>query len=119
MHRTATPGRPQTNAIAERAVRTVLEGSRVLLLHAGLPHIFWPYAARAFCMCRNTSRETGDSPWKLRHGREFQGKRIPFGALVHFHLAPDRAPPSKFSPRGTLCVFLGYFPQPGGLWKGE
>ena len=35
-HETATPGRPATNGVAERAVRSVLEGSHATLSHAGL-----------------------------------------------------------------------------------
>jgi hypothetical protein len=34
----ATPRRPQTNGVAERAVRRVLEGTRALLLARGLLH---------------------------------------------------------------------------------
>ena len=46
VHGTATPGRPATNGVAERAVRSVLEGTRTVLEQAGLPHKFWPYACR-------------------------------------------------------------------------
>jgi hypothetical protein len=45
-HTTSTPGRPASNGIAERAVRTVLEAARALLLHAGLPEVWWPFALR-------------------------------------------------------------------------
>ncbi len=34
----ATPHRPQTNGVTERAVRRVLEGTRAVLLASGLPH---------------------------------------------------------------------------------
>ena len=37
-HDTATPNRPQTNGVAESAVRRVLEGTRAVLLQSGLPH---------------------------------------------------------------------------------
>ena len=39
-----------SNAIAERAVRSTLEGTRANLLQAGLHHGYWPYAARHWCI---------------------------------------------------------------------
>ena len=45
-HGTATPYRPETNGLAERAVRRVLEGTRVVLDQAGLPPEFWSLACR-------------------------------------------------------------------------
>jgi len=52
-HTTSTPGRPSSNAVAERAVRSVVEGGRALLLHAGLHESWWPYAVRQFAHARN------------------------------------------------------------------
>ena len=44
LHSCATPYRPEANGVVERAVRSVLDGTRSVLLHAGLPHWYWPYA---------------------------------------------------------------------------
>ena len=38
-HDIATPNRPQTNGVAERAVKRVLEGTRTTLYASGLGHI--------------------------------------------------------------------------------
>ena len=56
VHGTATPGRPATNGVAERAVRSVLEGTRTVLEQAGLPHRFWPFACRHWCVLDTMSR---------------------------------------------------------------
>ena len=46
---TSTPYRPETNGVAERAVRRVTEGTRSVLLQSGLPHRWWAEAAKCFC----------------------------------------------------------------------
>ena len=48
-HDTSTPYRSATNGIAEQEIRNVLEGTRTLLEHSGLPTSYWPYASRCFC----------------------------------------------------------------------
>ena len=49
VHELATRERPQTNGRAERLVRKVMEGTLSLLMQAGMPPQFWPYAMRAYC----------------------------------------------------------------------
>ena len=46
---TSTPGMPRDNSIAESKVKLVINGARSLLLQAGLPSKYWPYATQAFC----------------------------------------------------------------------
>jgi len=109
------------NGIAERLVRTVLDGSRTLLEHAGLPQSFWPLAMKCFSTLYNITHRLDDesTPWTRRHGVEFSGLLIPFGALVDFMPAPEvikKLP--KFAPRSIPGVFLGYELSPGGAWKG-
>ena len=115
VHDTATPYRPQTNGRAERLVRKIMEGTRTLLLAAGLPPGFWPYAMRAFCFGSNIAMRNGDSAWNRRHKKgHFQGKIIPFGALVDFRQnkrRDDRMP--KAAPDATEGIFLGYKLNPG------
>ena len=134
MHRiqydTSTPGQPKTNGIAERYVQEVINGTRALLSNAGLPASFWPYAMRAWCFGHNTS-ESGlrSSPWKQRHGKKFEGPRIPFGSLVYFKQSPvkegnkatmgTRRLKSKFMEQTSIGIFLGYKLKCGGKWKNE
>ena len=53
IHDRSTPGRPQTNGRAERLARKVLEGTRALLLQAGMPSPYWPYAMTHRCFMEN------------------------------------------------------------------
>ena len=82
----SNPGKPQDNSIAENKVKLVLNGSRCLLLQAGLPNKFWPFATQAFCHALNTSINNGESRYNLRHKNgHFNGKIIPFGCLVDYY----------------------------------
>ena len=45
-----------SSAIAERAVRSTLEGTRANLLQAGLHHGYWPYAARHWCIMHDAAQ---------------------------------------------------------------
>ena len=53
------------NGIAEREIRNVLEGTRTLLEHSGLPTSYWPYASRCFCHHANIRMVEGDSAWNV------------------------------------------------------
>ena len=117
IHSTATPGHPQSNGVAERFVRTVLEGTRTLLLHAGMEHRWWRYAARCFTFALNVAtHQGGRTPWHKRHHFIFPGQLIPFGALVIYKPTPTKPSlqPRKFEPKGRHGIFLGYHMQPGG-----
>ena len=43
------PGVKSTAGLQERTVRTIAEGTSCLLARAGMPVIFWPYAAPTWC----------------------------------------------------------------------
>ena len=63
------PRASETNAIAERAVRTVVEGARTLLSQARLAPAMWPHAVRHCCFAMNTRVVDGDSAWHRRYGK--------------------------------------------------
>ena len=50
---TSQPRVPQNNAIAERLVQDILEGTRTSLLRAGLPPCFWECACQHYCLMEN------------------------------------------------------------------
>ena len=52
-HDTATPHRPETNGIAERAVRRIKEGSSCALVQSGWSDEWWPQAMACYCFLRN------------------------------------------------------------------
>ena len=112
-----------SNAIAERAVRSTLEGTRANLLQAGLHHGYWPYAARHWCIMHDTAPDgTGkDTPWKLRFGTDFEGPLIPFGCKVDYWTGPRKKPKRqmKFEPTTEPGIFLGYVIHPGLHWRKE
>ena len=81
---TSTPGMPRTNSIAESKVKLVINGARCLLLQAGLPSKFWPYAVRAFCNGINFKLVDGESCYFRRRNEHFHGKTIPFGCLIDY-----------------------------------
>ena len=91
-HDTSTPNRPQTNGMAESAVRKVIEGTRAVLLQSGLPHRWWAEASRCYGFLRNVFDDVkdGKSPYQLRDDSDFCGQRLPFGCAVQYKPSADR-----------------------------
>ena len=123
-HDTSIPGQPKTNGVAERQVKEVVHGIRTILVKAGLPNCFWPYAMRHFCFARNIKidKNTGVSPHYKRFGREFKGPRIPFGAQVMYKPSPIYERKWKADGKDKWSnmrpgIFLGYNVLSGGRWR--
>ena len=63
---------------------------------------------------------TGDSAYRRRHGKDFKGNLIPFGANIQFLPSPtsdckeSAKGQVKFGPSGKYGVFLGYKVLSGG-----
>ena len=120
-HESSTPSVSETNAVAERAVRAVVEGARALLSRAHLPLATWPYAVKYFCFALNIRILGGDSAWHRRFQKgHFRGPVIPFGAQVQF-LLPKRVQliQGKWQERAVDGVLLGYNQHSGGRWSGD
>ena len=112
----------KSNAVAERNLRSVLEGTRVNLEQAGLHHSYWSYAARHWCMAHNIQDHPEiKSPWELRFGEKFKGPNIPFGARIDYWTGPKLQPKKdlRFDPTSNPGIFSGYAMQPGFIWRNE
>ena len=112
----------KTNAVAERLVRSVLEGTRVNLLQSGLHHQYWPHAARHWCFMSNVIQVGEEAtPWKIRFGENFKGPKIPFGCQIDYGTGPRKRPKPdlKYEPTSKPGIFLGYVVHPGFDFRTE
>jgi hypothetical protein len=67
-----------------------------------------------------TKDDVKQTPWAARHsGKQFKGKRLPFGCLIDFLPSPIADPLPKFAPRAQPGVFVGWRLHPGGTWRNE
>eukprot|EP00435_Cladocopium_sp_Y103_P040649 s1620_g11.t1 len=112
----------QSNAKAERAFRSVLEGTRVNLLQAGFNHWHGPHAARHWCFMQNVVARGGEpTPWEMRFGSKFDGPLFPFGCLVEYWNGPRKKNKEglRFDPTSSSALFLGYAIHPEFSWRKE
>ena len=86
-HCTSTPHRSETNGIAERAVRSVKEGTSAVLLQLGLNESWWADSMECYTYLRNVTDllSNGKTPDERRFGRPFKLPIISFGSLVEYH----------------------------------
>ena len=86
-HCTSTPHRPETNRIAERAVRRVKEGTSAVLLQSGLDENWWADSMECYTYLRNIQDllSDGKTTYERRFGEPFKGPIIPFGSLVEYY----------------------------------
>jgi len=100
------------NGIAERMNRTIMDQTRALLDNAGLPDIFWNYAAMTavyIINCSPTRALQGNmSPLEAFTGQKPNYKNLHvFGCICHSKPKVG----TKLDTYSQKCIFLGYIPN--------
>ena len=120
---TSTPHRSETNAIAERAVRRVKEGTSAVLLQSGLNENWRAYSMECWAFLRKVQDllSDGKTPYETRFGKPLKEPNIPFSSLVEYHpiSAKDQARIHQFGKKSLPGLFLGYALYAEWMWKGD
>lgn len=107
--RLSCPYTSQQNGKAERILRSLNDGLRVLLIHAGMPPTFWAEALRTstdLLNCRPCKPKSLDTPYSLLFLRapDYSYLRV-FGCLCYPNTTSTTT--HKLAPRSTACIHLG------------
>ena len=122
-HCTSTPHRSETNGIAERAVRSVKEGTSAVLLQSGLDETWWAGFHGMLLLCAKYSRSLGRWEETTRKAVRdaIQRTSYPVWGNGQYHpiSAKDQSRLHQFGPKVLPGVFLGYVLYAGRIWKGD
>ncbi|PKU73369.1 Retrovirus-related Pol polyprotein from transposon TNT 1-94 [Dendrobium catenatum] len=116
IHQRSCPHTPEQNGLAERKHRHLLDLTRTLLHAAALPNLFWAEATATANYLINRLPSTSlkqQSPYQKLYNKipNYTHLRT-FGCLCYPWLQPYTT--SKFSPRSSDCLFIGYSPNHKG-----
>ncbi|CAI7831478.1 unnamed protein product [Closterium sp. NIES-53] len=113
---------PQSNGVAERANRTILETAKALLIGSGVGNSMWPHAVRHATVARNrVLTKVGNESWVPLE--RWLGRKPPVGMLSVFgcmavaHVLKKYR--SKLGASAIWCVHLGLATESKGwlLWE--
>ncbi|CAI7770977.1 unnamed protein product, partial [Closterium sp. NIES-54] len=113
---------PQSNGVAERANRTILETARALLIESGVGNSMWPHAVQHATVARNrVLTKVGNESWVPLE--RWLGRKPPvdmlrvFGCMAVAHVPKKYR--SKLGASAIWCVHLGLAAESKGwlLWE--
>lgn len=103
---------PAINGKVERANRTIIEGTRALLLDTNVPIRFIGYAVQYITEWYNLLPQgrNDESPRELLYGRSTISSQIfhPFGTTVSYLQGDNRGGKSKLEPVTHIGAYLGF-----------
>ncbi|CAI7851077.1 unnamed protein product [Closterium sp. NIES-53] len=113
---------PQSNGVAERVNRTILETARALLIESGVVNSMWPHAVRHATVARNRVLTKVGNEWWVPLER-WLGRKLPvdmlrvFGCMAVAHVPKKYR--SKLGASAIWCVHLGLAAESKGwlLWE--
>jgi hypothetical protein len=102
----SAPYTPQSNGIAERMNRTLVEAVRTTLAQSGRPKVFWAESLANAVMVRNRMpRDNGVGPYEQIRGHQHTLERYrPFCCLGMVHLHESKG--KKLDAKTIPCVLL-------------
>jgi hypothetical protein len=106
-----TPYTPEQNGIAERGMRTILDGTRSNIIDSGLPPEFWEDAAKAFVYAANRGYKPslGMSPFEAWHKKKPDVSHLRvFGSLAFMYIHPDTIGWHKVMAKAKEGILIGY-----------
>ena len=121
----STPHRSGTNGIAERAVRSVKEGTSAILLQSGLDETRWAGSMECYCFQRNVQDllYDGQTQNKRRFGEPRSRPIILVGSMVlnfiRFLRKTNQDSTTSFFKEGCAQHFSRLCILRGRVWKGD
>ena len=84
-HHLSTENRHQSNGVAERKIRRILEGTRAVLHDSGLSRRYWHLVMRCHCALHNFVDvwKLDKTLYELRFNGTCNGQLIPVGSKVY------------------------------------
>lgn len=106
------PGESASNGVAERAIRSITDRARLMVVANRLiPDEWWEHSLLAATYAHNQSPPKalgGDSRFVRYHGFKPSLRMRGFGTLAYLHLLPNQREGGKLGPRAVPAMLVGY-----------